>query len=72
MVDDSKRVASSRIFTREECGLPSDKFVYCCFNNFYKFNPSILDSWSRIFLAVEDSVIWLSEFKLSGKADKRV
>jgi predicted O-linked N-acetylglucosamine transferase (SPINDLY family) len=68
MVDDSKRVASSRIFTREECGLPSDKFVYCCFNNFYKFNPSILDSWSRIFLAVEDSVIWLSESNLNFQA----
>lgn len=68
MVDDSKRVASSRTFTREECGLPSDKFVYCCFNNFYKFNPLILDSWSRIFLAVENSVIWLSESNLNFQA----
>ncbi len=61
MVDDSKRVASSRIFTREECGLPQNAFVFCCFNNDYKFNPQVLDSWSRILLSVGNAVLWLSE-----------
>jgi len=61
MVDDSKRVASSRIFTREECGLPQNAFVFCCFNNDYKFNPQVLDSWSRILHGVENSVLWVSE-----------
>ncbi len=61
MVDDSKRVASTRVFTREECGLPQNAFVFCCFNNSYKFNPQILDGWSRILLAAKNSVIWISE-----------
>ena len=61
IVDDSNRVASSRFFTRKECGLPDDKFVYCCFNNFYKFNPTTLDSWSRIFLEIKNSVLWIPE-----------
>ena len=61
MVDDSKRVASSRQFTREEYGLPEDTFVFCCFNNDYKFNPQVLDSWSRILLAAKKSVIWIPE-----------
>ena len=61
MVDDSKRLASSRVFTREECGLPENSFVFCCFNNGYKFNPQVLDWWSRILLAVKNSVIWISE-----------
>ena len=61
MVDDSKRTASARVFTREECGLPQNAFVFCCFNNGYKFNPQVLDSWSRILLAVKNSVIWISE-----------
>jgi len=61
MVDDSKRVASSRIFTREECGLPQNAFVFCCFNNNYKFNPQVLDVWSRILHKVQDSVLWVSE-----------
>jgi predicted O-linked N-acetylglucosamine transferase (SPINDLY family) len=61
MVDDSKRIASARVFTREESGLPENTFVFCCFNNDYKFNPQVLDSWSRILLSAKDSVIWISE-----------
>ena len=61
MVDDSKRVASSKKFTREECGLPKNAFVFCCFNNDYKFNPQVLDSWSRILLNLENCVLWIPE-----------
>jgi len=61
MVDDSKRVASERIFTRQEFGLPEDKFVYCCFNNGYKFNEQILDSWSTILENAKNSILWVSE-----------
>jgi len=61
MVDDSKRIPSSRVFTRAECGLPETGFVYCCFNNDYKFNPQVLDCWSRILLAANNSVLWISE-----------
>ena len=61
MVDDSKRTASIRVFTREEFSLPKNAFVFCCFNNDYKFNPQVLDSWSRILLTAKNSVIWISE-----------
>jgi predicted O-linked N-acetylglucosamine transferase (SPINDLY family) len=61
MVDDPMRVASSRVFSKQECGLPEDVFIFCCFNNGYKFNPIVLDSWSRILLAVDNSVLWISE-----------
>jgi len=61
MVDDSQRIASSVVFTREEFGLPNNAFVFCCFNNDFKFNPQVLDGWSRIFLATQDSVLWVSE-----------
>ena len=73
MVDDSKRIASSKVFTKEECCLPENSFVFCCFNNDYKFNKKILESWSRILLRVEDSVLWISEnneqFKLNIKSE---
>ena len=61
MVDDSFRVVSSRVFTRQECNLPDDAFVFCCFNNGYKINPQVLDSWSKILVTVENSVFWISE-----------
>jgi predicted O-linked N-acetylglucosamine transferase (SPINDLY family) len=61
MVDDSKRMASSRVFSKKECGLPENAFVFCCFNNDYKFNALVLDSWSRILHNAKQSVLWISE-----------
>lgn len=57
--NDPKREISTRIFKREELGMPNEAFVYCCFNNNYKFTPSILDSWSKILMNVDKSVILL-------------
>ena len=61
MVDDSLRLPSNRIFTRQECGLPEEGFVFCCFNNSYKFNEKMLKSWGSILNATPNSVIWISE-----------
>jgi len=61
IVDDSSRITSSRMFTREECGLPENVFIFCCFNNDYKFNEQVIDGWSKILLAAKNSVLWISE-----------
>ena len=61
MVDDSLRVSSQRVFSREECGLPDDSFIFCSFNNGYKYNKQLLESWARILSAVSGSVLWLSD-----------
>jgi hypothetical protein len=61
MVDDSKRLPSGRVFTRQECGLPEIGFVFCCFNNSYKFNEKMLQSWSNILHSTTNSVLWISE-----------
>ncbi len=45
--------------TRAQCGLPEDNFVFCCFNNNYKFTPAMFESWMRILAAVPNSVLWL-------------
>ncbi len=57
---DSKRMPSKIKYTRSEYGLPEDKFVYCCFNNAYKFNPRILSVWIKIMEKNRHSVLWLS------------
>lgn len=57
--NDSSRQISERTFTREELGLPTKGFIYCCFNNNYKITSSIFDSWVRILLAVEGSILFL-------------
>jgi len=61
MVDDSKRIPSNRNFSRADFALPEQATVFCCFNNDYKFNKGVLESWSRILLAVENSVLWIHD-----------
>ena len=43
--------------TRNDVGLPEQGFVFCCFNNTYKFTPDVFDSWARILQSVEGSVL---------------
>ena len=45
--------------TRASLGLPEDAFVYCSFNNNYKFTPPVFGAWMRILKAVPGSVLWL-------------
>jgi predicted O-linked N-acetylglucosamine transferase (SPINDLY family) len=59
--NDSTRAIADTVFTREELGLPSTGFVFCCFNNNYKITPDIFDCWMRILGRVENSVLWLSQ-----------
>jgi protein O-GlcNAc transferase len=58
---DSSRPIANRVYTRDELGLPSTGFVFCCFNNSYKFTPEVFDSWMRILARVPNSVLWLSK-----------
>ena len=45
--------------TRASYGLPDDAFVYCSFNNNFKFTEGVFRSWMRILHEVPRSVLWL-------------
>lgn len=45
--------------TRAENGLPEKAFVFCSFNNNYKFTPEMFAAWMRILKRVPGSVFWL-------------
>jgi protein O-GlcNAc transferase len=49
------------IVSRAEAGLPSDAFVFCCFNSNHKIRPQIFDIWARLLKAVPDSVLWIRD-----------
>jgi predicted O-linked N-acetylglucosamine transferase (SPINDLY family) len=55
----SKMEDSGRAFSRSECGLPEEGFVFCCMNNQRTINPEVFDAWVRILTAVPESVLWL-------------
>jgi len=58
-VNDRQRPIAETTPTRAECGLPAGTFVFCCFNNPYKFAPAMFDTWMRLLQAVPASVLWL-------------
>ncbi len=60
-VTDCRREVAERVPTREECGLPAQGFVFCCFNQAYKILPGTFGMWMRIVQAVPGSVLWLAE-----------
>ena len=60
MPNDSKIRISKKVFNRKDVGLPTDGFIFCCFNNFYKINPITFTRWMKILSKVEGSVLWLS------------
>ena len=45
--------------TRASCGLPGEGFVFCSFNNSYKYTPEVFATWVRLLQRVPGSVLWL-------------
>jgi predicted O-linked N-acetylglucosamine transferase (SPINDLY family) len=58
---DSGYTVANKTFTREELGLPLHGFVFCCFNNAHKITPTIFDSWMKILMRTDASVLWLPQ-----------
>jgi predicted O-linked N-acetylglucosamine transferase (SPINDLY family) len=56
---DSQRRIAERAPSRGEAGLPERGFVFCSFNNSYKFRPRVFDIWMRLLRRFEGSVLWL-------------
>ncbi len=68
--DDSRRISASPP-SRREAGLPEHGFVFCCFNNSYKFTPDAFDVWMRLLREVAGSVLWLPEANARAMANLR-
>jgi predicted O-linked N-acetylglucosamine transferase (SPINDLY family) len=68
--DDNKQIAG-RTFSREECGLPAEGFVFCCFNNNYKITPAVFNCWMGVLRRVDKGVLWLLEDNVSAVANLR-
>ena len=57
-INDRQRVIGPRP-SRSACGLPENSFVFCSFNNNFKFTDEMFACWMRILKRVPDSVLWL-------------
>ena len=59
-VSDSKRMIGTPK-TKSDFGIPEDTFVFCCFNNNYKFNERLFSVWLDIIRNTENSILWILE-----------
>jgi len=55
--DNQQKVAAD--MDRHDFGLPENVFLFCSFNQPYKFEPNLFDSWSRILISVPNSALCL-------------
>lgn len=75
-VSDRQRQVAA-IPSRSDCNLPADGFVFCSFNNNYKYTPDVFDTWMNILRRVPGSVMWLladnpwAEVNLKNEARSR-
>ena len=70
MPRDTQAKPSTRKFTRKECGLPDEGFVFCCTSGYGKILPEVFTTWMNILKQVPGSCLWLGESKDTGVMDK--
>lgn len=61
MANNLDRLLPDIFLKRSDFHLPDDAFVFCCFNNAYKFTKDYLLLWSTILHKVENSVLWIAK-----------
>jgi len=64
---DSKKNIRNNNYDRKKFNLPESNFLYCCFNNIYKINPLIFNSWMRILKKTKNTALCLLEGNESCK-----
>jgi len=69
--NDRKRAISPVVPSRSELGLPEEAFVFCCFNNSFKINPTVFASWVEILNSVPGSILWLLQDNSSAANNLR-
>ncbi|MEM9006910.1 MAG: DUF4915 domain-containing protein, partial [Cyanobacteria bacterium P01_F01_bin.86] len=57
---------------RADQGLPDDAFIFCCFNNLRKIDPTVFAVWMRILQRVPEAVLWLSNGAELAKTNLKV
>jgi predicted O-linked N-acetylglucosamine transferase (SPINDLY family) len=70
-VNDPTRPLPGPAPSREALGVPTQAFLYCCFNASYKITPASFGSWMRILARVPDSVLLLYVERPAAAANLR-
>lgn len=58
-VTDNSHLKPTAEWKRKDCGLPEEGFVFCSFNQPYKFDAELFGLWMDILGDIQGSVLWL-------------
>jgi protein O-GlcNAc transferase len=58
-VNDNTQLIAKGSLTKKDFGLPEKGFIFSSFNQTYKIEPLIFNTWMNILARVPDSVLWL-------------
>jgi len=67
-VNDNTQSIAKESFTKKDLGLPEKGFIFSSFNQTYKIESVIFNTWMKILARVPDSVLWLFT---GGKASEK-
>ncbi len=76
-VNDHTQDVSNKDWKKADFGLREDSFVFCSFNQGYKIEPVMFNTWMKILRQVPEGVLWLqrgsenTEKNLEREAERR-
>jgi len=70
-MNDRRRWIADRTPTRAECGLPDDRFVFCCLSASDKITAPMFAIWMRLLNSAPGSVLWLLDSDRSATDNLR-
>ncbi|UWR48677.1 O-linked N-acetylglucosamine transferase, SPINDLY family protein [Phaeobacter inhibens] len=62
---------SGHQFSRRDCGLPDEAFVFCSFTAGHAITPREFDIWMRLLTKIDGSVLWLADHPEEAQAALR-
>jgi protein O-GlcNAc transferase len=68
---DYRQPVADRVWQRSDFGLPPKAVVLCSFNQPYKIDSTIFDSWMSVMAQIPDAVLWLLEKNATVTANLR-
>jgi predicted O-linked N-acetylglucosamine transferase (SPINDLY family) len=71
LVTDATQIIAPDPPTREQVGLPTKGYVFCCFNHNYKITDRVFDIWMRLLRRLDGSVLWLLRYDAAAERNLR-
>ena len=71
-VNDNTQAISNKEWKKADAGLSEGSFIFCSFNQGYKIEPIMFNSWMNILRKVPESVLWLQHLDENAEKNLRL